>query len=80
MLEKKYQLEELRLIVQKIQKVVKELKMSGIKDKVLYKLIIDAAGSVKLHSYKREKLSLKMVEATIKGIENLDKYIYEEKK
>ncbi len=76
-LEKKF--EEFQDKINAIQKAVKQIKKTGIKDVVLYGIIQKSSQRFYPSRYS-SPISMGQVKAIIEGIENLDEYVFEQEK
>jgi len=73
-------IKDLRAKVQAIQKGVKSLKTVGVEEKILTLLIQKSAQRYYKGTYGHRHLGVGTVKAVLKGMENLEKYIFEETK
>ena len=68
-------IEEIRECVQAMSKGVAELKKAGLRDSVL-RLLVQKSAVRHLPSHQKHKLSTKMVQAVMDGLETFDEYLF----
>jgi hypothetical protein len=77
MAERTIPMEDLKLVIQKLQKAVNELRLICIRESVLHFLIQRSAGTITSVSGRQQHIPITHIRAILSGIENLEEYVYE---